>query len=115
MEFLKNNKSIIIVAVLCLAGLFVYFQYFTGAAPAPLTSAAPAPGGANLLTALGNLQTVKLDNSLFSDPAFQSLADFGTTIPPQPIGRLNPFAPLQGTAAGGASLPQNITTGTATH
>lgn len=66
---------------------------------APYLSVAPAASadavvGQDLLAALALLKTIQLDTSIFTDPIFKSLSDWGKKIPPQPVGRRNPFAPL---------------------
>lgn len=58
---------------------------FTGAASA---------SEKDLVATLLQLRTVTLEGSIFGDPAFQSLQDFGSQIIPEPVGRPNPFAPL---------------------
>ena len=72
----------------------------------PLSSSADSGAASvskELLVTLTNLRTIRLDDSIFSDPSFISLADYGVTIPPQPVGRRNPFAPLPMFSPGGAS------------
>lgn len=61
-----------------------------------------------LIETLLTLRSITLSGTIFSDPAFKVLKDFGTTIVPEPVGRPNPFAPrsTQGTP------PQPQTTGT---
>ncbi len=61
----------------------------------------------DLLSALGKLRTITLDEAIFQNPVFMSLSDFSTTIEPQPSGRQNPFAPL-------SSPAQSIPTGPVT-
>jgi len=82
-----------IVAVVILG--YVYFAYFSGSSTPALTSTDTANTALSqsLLVTLQNLQTIKLDNSIFSDPAFISLTDFGVTIPPQTVGNPDPFLP----------------------
>ncbi len=114
MDFLKQNKMAIAVGVVLLAGLFVYMNFFSAPAPAPLTSSTDATLSQDLLVTLQNLHTIKLDNSIFQDPSFKSLTDFGVIIPAEEVGRRNPFAPLQSSTAGGSSsltvpLPQTKT------
>jgi hypothetical protein len=106
MDFLKQNKLAILIGVLLLAGLFVYMNFFTAPAQDPLTTTSSDTAlSQDLLVTLQNLHTIKLDNSIFSDPAFKSLTDFGVTIPSEEVGRRNPFAPLQaGGAAGGSTI-----------
>ena len=48
--------------------------------------------GRELLAALAKLKSTKFDKSIFDDPVFNSLKDFGVEIVPEPIGRRNPFA-----------------------
>lgn len=47
----------------------------------------------NIVDTLLTLRAVSLSGTIFSDPAFSSLNDFGTQIVPEPVGRPNPFAP----------------------
>ena len=47
-----------------------------------------------IVDTLLQLRAVSLSGTIFSDPAFASLQDFGTQIVPEPIGRPNPFAPF---------------------
>jgi hypothetical protein len=47
-----------------------------------------------LVSELLRLNSIKLDNRIFTDVAFQSLEDFGQELIPEPIGRVNPFAPV---------------------
>lgn len=49
----------------------------------------------DFLPLLLNVKNIKLDNSIFSDPAFNSLVDSSIVlIPDGDEGRPNPFAPL---------------------
>jgi hypothetical protein len=102
MNFLKQNKVAIggIVAVLILG--YVYIAYFSGSSTPTLnsTDAANTALSQNLLVTLQNLQTIKLDNSIFSNPAFISLTDFGVTIPPQAVGNPDPFLPSNSKSTG---------------
>lgn len=53
-----------------------------------------APEEKSLVDTLLQLRAVSLSGTIFSDPAFMSLRDFGTQIVPEAVGRPNPFAPL---------------------
>lgn len=53
--------------------------------------------GQALLVTLAGLNTIRLDGSIFSDPVFVSLTDFGVVLPSQPSGRRNPFLPIGST------------------
>jgi hypothetical protein len=58
------------------------------------SSATSSPVDQNILTLLSSFQNVTIDSSLFSSNLFQSLKDFSTTLPTEPEGRANPFAPI---------------------
>jgi hypothetical protein len=104
MDFLKQNKIPILLGVVLLAALYVYMAYFSSPTSATLTASDSSTSvSQDLLLQLQNLHTIKLDNSIFSEPAFQSLTDFGVTIPPEAVGRRNPFLPL-GSSGGGSGI-----------
>lgn len=48
----------------------------------------------NLIVVLSGLRTITLDGSLFKDPTFLSLQDFGVPLQEEQIGRYNPFLPI---------------------
>ncbi len=50
--------------------------------------------GQDVVEVLLKLRSIKLDGVVFGEPAFRALQDFSTTIVLEPVGRLNPFAPL---------------------
>ena len=94
MDFLKKNKMSIGGAIVFILAIYVYFAFFSSST-APLTATdASSSVSSDLLVTLNSLHTIKLDNTIFTDPLFVSLSDFGVTIPPQQSGRGNPFAPL---------------------
>lgn len=107
--FMRIGKNAIMggAAILLIALLFFYF--FSGGAskePALLRiGASPLEGalGSDLLATLARLKSTTLDTSIFTDPVFTSLRDFGVTIAPQPVGRRNPFAILSASASGSKS------------
>ena len=75
------------------------------------TSGDASAASHDLLVQLSNLHTIKLDPTLFTDPAFLALNDFGVVIPPQPSGRHNPFAEFTTIVVGGTStVPAVVTT-----
>jgi hypothetical protein len=111
MDFIKENKMFagIIIAVIVLVG--GYFAYTSGSSSDTLlTSTADTPTAQvskELLATLGNLRSLSLDTSIFTDAAFVSLVDFGTAIPLEPVGRENPFAPLSGLGTRASSSGTN--------
>lgn len=103
---LQNKKVLGLIAVFAFAALALLVFSGGGGNPAvssspaaPFLSVAPVASadavvGQDLLAALALLKTIRLDTSVFADPIFKSLSDWGKAIPPQPVGRRNPFAPL---------------------
>lgn len=96
---LKKYKNIII-GVLVVVVLFIGYSLFTDNASknAGLLSSQSGTqanrGNSDLLVLLINLRSITLDDSIFSDPTFERLTDFGREITPEPTGRNNPFAPV---------------------
>lgn len=93
-----QNKLAIIGIVVVLAGS-VWYVLSSGSAPQEglVTESFVSPASEaerDLVATLLALRAVKLEGSVFSNPVFQSLKDFGSTIVPEPVGRENPFAPL---------------------
>ncbi|KKW11485.1 MAG: hypothetical protein UY50_C0012G0004 [Parcubacteria group bacterium GW2011_GWA2_49_9] len=89
--------------VLLLLGIFFYWLSGTGSKdPGPVSVLSESPLdatlGRELLSALAKLHSTKLDTTVFSDPVFASLKDFGVEIAAQPVGRHNPFAAFIGSA-----------------
>lgn len=52
------------------------------------------PVGREFIMLLDRLNTIKLDQAFFASPVFQSLKDSRVVLPIEPVGRLNPFAPI---------------------
>lgn len=101
-SLLKNSIIIIGIGLLLWVGYVTFLKKDSVAAPgAALVSEAALNGdspeaqsGREILAILLNLKSLKLDASIFNSPVFQSLADFGQSIPERPRGRDNPFAPI---------------------
>lgn len=122
----QNKRVLILIGGFVLVAVLLLVFAAGGSEPgvsegpvSPYLSVAPAPPaggpssaalGEDLLTALALLKTISLDTSVFTDPVFLSLSDWGKAIPPQPAGRRNPFAPLgagvpTGKSASASSVP----------
>ena len=104
-------KNILIFVAIAAVLILAYFFFFKPSSPtANLTStsasstasssgtpASQTPAvGSDFLTILLNLKNMKLDDSIFSDPAFLSLHDSSVLLISDPTqeGRPNPFAPI---------------------
>ena len=97
MQFIKDNKMYIAIIAVVLVGGWAYFTFFSGGgggSSAVLTTDTASPLSQDVLATLSSLHTIKLDNTIFSDPVFTSLTDYGVAIPPESAGRRNPFAPI---------------------
>lgn len=47
-----------------------------------------------IVSALNQIQNLKLNKDIFEDKVFQSLIDRSQEIPEEPIGKTNPFSPI---------------------
>ena len=95
MKNLLGKIAIPVVIALVLFG--AYFYFFSGsAAPDSGSLVVTGNSGQNdeILQLLLKLKSLPFDTSVFQTPTFLSLRDFGQTIPSQPKGRPNPFAPI---------------------
>lgn len=93
METLKKNKITIITIILLALGFWVYSNYLKPDDSVPTDVSAQAVGS-DVLALSQSLQSVTLDQTLFSSPLYRNLVDFSPTLPNQPVGRVNPFAPI---------------------
>lgn len=96
MQFIKDNKLYIGIILIALLGVWFYMIYFSGSSPSATLNAdsSTSPLSQDILVTLSRVHTIKLDDTIFKDPIFTSLTDFGVPITPQKAGRRNPFAPL---------------------
>ena len=132
-------RNIIIIAVVLGLGFFGYEMYFgsatpkiTGglqttagagagttatpkiATPNPVTTADAGTIGTDFLNTLLSIESISLDDTLFTSKAFTVLQDFNRPIPAdQNPGRINPFAPIgtdgvASTVAVTTSIPSSV-------
>lgn len=101
-----KSKLMLMIGIGGVVALIIWYGFLRSAPDASLltteelgqsTSAVDSDVVATLLT----LRTVSLTGSIFQDPTFQRLMDFGSEIMPEPVGRPNPFAPIS--PVGGAT------------
>ena len=99
-ESIKKYKNILIGALIVIAVFVVYSMFFAGEKPGTniLTSSSisgvQSSSNSELLLLLINLKSIRLNDSLFQDPSFGRLRDFGKDLVPEPTGRENPFSPV---------------------
>jgi hypothetical protein len=131
-SFFQNKANVVtaglIILVLLGGGFFLIKSRQGSATPASFVSAdtqsLPIGFGAitptsnvgasnNLISVLSGLRTITLDGSLFQDPSFLGLQDFGIPLQEEPVGRYNPFLPIGVDAVGVAPGDSTNKTGTA--
>lgn len=98
LDIIKQNKVVLGIVVL----IVVAFAWFGMADRQPTTSllSNESRGDASvaeqeILRLLLDMRSIRLDSSIFENPAFASLRDFGREIVPEPVGRTNPFEPTK--------------------
>lgn len=105
MQWIKKNMIVIIILVVIIVGGVWYGMSGGGAGDTALLttdvvndSGSPTEDAVDrdLVETLLTLRAITLSGTIFADPAFKTLQDFGTTIVPEPVGRPNPFAPISG-------------------
>jgi hypothetical protein len=100
MQWIKQHVFVFISVIVVLAALSWYL--LSSSSPAPILTTSSSSSGSpsaessdqQLVSTLLALRAVSLSGTIFQDPAFTSLADFSTSIVPEPVGRTDPFAPL---------------------
>ena len=102
------KKSTIIVISVLIVAVIAYFYYQGSKAPASQTlqsqpDLAAQAVGSQVLALLNQIQSLRIDTSIFKDPAYRTLRDYSVEIPAVPVGRSNPFAPLPGVPAKSAT------------
>lgn len=95
------KKTTAIFILILVVGAFIYFYMSGGSVnnnSALLQGSSPDVSdnvGVEVLTLLNQIQSLKIDSTLFSEPVYKTLVDYSVPIPAQPIGRTNPFAPIR--------------------
>ena len=97
MSFISRNLvAIVLIGAVVLAGVWYVFSSDRTPSNTLLSNEILAEEGdveRDILNTLLALRAVSLSGTIFSDPAFGILQDFGTQIVQEPVGRPNPFAP----------------------
>jgi len=98
----SSNKTTLIIGIIIVVvlggGWYFYSKGSSSSSTSQLISSTPsgteAGVGADVLSILNSVSSIRIDTSLFSSPAYQSLVDYSITVPSQAVGRPNPFAPV---------------------
>lgn len=92
----RNIRTVVLISILVVGGAWYVFSRDTKTDDTLLTSEtvlAESTVEKGIVETLLTLRAVSLSGTIFSDPAFRVLKDFGTQIIQEPVGRPNPFAP----------------------
>ncbi|MDE2041121.1 MAG: hypothetical protein KGI59_01905 [Patescibacteria group bacterium] len=94
----SSKKPYLIILAVVAIGAVAYFYYQGTAAPASATlDQSPANDvSAQVIALLQQIQSLHIDTTLFSDPAYATLRDYSVPIQSENVGRVNPFAPVPG-------------------
>lgn len=103
---MKRLKILVIILVV-LAILFVYMLYSSNKTSGPEQNVITVTGegqvaGQNssdsesreILEMLARLKAAKMDTDFLNEKAFKNLVDHSVELIEEPVGRINPFAPL---------------------
>ncbi len=96
MKIDSNTTLLIVVTLIVAAGAYWYFFTGTGNQPPLTTTAVENQAQTQFQVLVGQLQPISFSTDIFTDPRFTSLVDLATPITPEPVGRLDPFAPIAG-------------------
>jgi len=115
MSWIKQHMLLFIGIIIVIVGVVWYGISDTSDVPL-LSSDEPIPGtlaetnaDQEIVGSLLALRSVNLTGTIFTDPAFVALKDFGTMLVPEAVGRPNPFAPLSGTSGNTTKPPAERT------
>lgn len=98
-ETIKN----ILIGIAVVAVLFLAYKVLVGrekevvepavvATPAPASAPVSSVRSGSAADILLRVENIKVDTQIFSSSIFKSLRDFRVEIPPEPVGKANPFS-----------------------
>ncbi len=100
-----SKGTFIALGVIALVALALFFYYKGNPSDGSLSSVntitTPESSEAKIasdkiLILLNQISQLQIKDSIFKSAVFNSLVDYSITIPEQPVGRANPFAPVGG-------------------
>ncbi len=119
---INKYKNIIIIAVIIGIGLIAYSFLKPDPTAESLLETTQRQDSAQVLgdeitTAINQINSLKLDRAVLDDPIVKNLIDHSKPIIPEPVGRANPFAPINssGSSATSTIAPSIIKNSTSTN
>src|SRR6478609_6932883 len=103
----KNGTYVAVLIIVAIsAGMYFYYKGSPNDAATSSLETLNTPEAADaqqvgnrVLALLDQINSLKIDGSIFNDPAYKTLVDYSITVPEQPVGRANPFGPIPGSPA----------------
>ena len=97
----KSTISIIILVVVVIIAGGAYFYFYGDNLPSGGSLLSPASNnadtiGAEALALLNKVKSLNIDADFFKSATYATLVDRTQEISSQPVGRANPFAPVDG-------------------
>ncbi len=107
---MQSSTKLLIVGILMVLGSAGYYYYTTNGVQVSPDSSLTASSfsgtlgggasvGSNVLALLSQIKGLSIDTNFFQSPSYTSLIDFSVVIPPENVGKSNPFVPLGGYVA----------------
>lgn len=98
MNFFKQYQTVVVFLVV-VGLIYSAYQFFFGTTNEQALSvtnvqAVGSVADQELIALLLELKGIRLDNAIFTDQNFVSLTDFSKDLVQEPVGRTNPFAPI---------------------
>jgi len=98
-----SKMPYVILAIIVAIAALIYF-YLTGNTTSESQtlqelSTANQVEGAQVLSLLNEISSLKIDNSFFNNPSYKTLRDYSVQIPALSVGRPNPFSSVPGLVA----------------
>ena len=99
----SSKTPIIVFIVILLIGIAIYFYTLGDPNTSSISSLDSQSNedmtntqaeGANVLMLLNQVNSLKIDATIFNGAVYQSLVDYTVEVPEQPVGRPNPFTPF---------------------
>jgi len=95
-----SSKNWLWMAIIVAVAVLAYFMFFSKpAVDESVLLTQPGGGeevGLRVLNLLNQIQSLRIDATLFQSAAYRSLQDYTVEIPTDTVGRDNPFAPIPG-------------------
>ncbi len=93
MQIFNKYRTVVAVTLFLVIAYFFYSTFFKSPEVALLLEDGTSGMalGADLLEVSNKLSQVSLGQALFANPSYLFLTDFSQPVPPQPVGRSNPF------------------------